>query len=702
MGLRKIRFCFLFLISILEQKLYAQTPPQPQINLENFVERLFPVPDEALDYESIYEVLFQLYSNPININLANSEVLQASYLLTPDQISSFLDYREKFGPLLSLYELQAIPKFNLETVNQILPFITLGSSYSQYSKNLFQRILKEEQAYLLFRHRRVWETRKGFTPADTTSSKVPNTRYLGDPNDLYLRFRIQHARDFSLGITLDKDSGEQFIWDGKTKRYGFNFLSYHFTKYQTGKWKVISFGDYQVQFGQGLVFGAGYSLGKGSETVPTVRRSSIGILPYTAALEFGFFRGVSATYQHGKWQSTIITSIAPRDGRSSFSLDSMQNKIETISSLNQSGLHRTSSEISTKSQFKESNLGGNFQYSFTQKAQIGSNFLFTSFNKPWLKTPTIYNQFDFAGNSNWVGSIYFNQNWKNFFLFGETGLSKSGGRGSLLGFISSLSKEIDFSLVWRNYAKDFHSFYSNAFSEGTRPMNEKGVYLGIQFTPVKKWKLNAYYDFFKFPWLKYRIYSPSQGYEWLGRLSYFPSKKLASFFQIRTEQKERNLSDTGGPSLPYQILPIKKTNLMLSLEYHLSDNLFVRSRILSSSVDFNSEKSYGFMILQDIQYGQDQWRITARAALFDTDDYDNRQYTFENNVLWTFSVPAFSGKGMRYYFLGQYKLNPQLTAYFRFARTSYSDREQISSGLQAIESSHQSESTILLRYLLHQ
>ncbi len=701
MGLRKLRYGLLFLFSILEHLLYAQNPPQPQIDLENLVERLFPVQEEDLDYESIYEVLFQLYSNPININLANSEVLQASYLLTPDQVTSLLDYRENFGPLLSLYELQAIPKFDLETIDQILPFITLGNSSRQYSTTLFRRIVEEEQAYLLFRHRRVWETRKGFSPADSTSSGIPNARYLGDPNDLYLRFRIQHARDFSLGMTLDKDSGEQFIWDQKTKRYGFNFFSFHFTKYQTGNWKVISIGDYQAQFGQGLVFGAGYSLGKGSETVPTVRRSSVGILPYTAAMEFGFFRGVSATYQQGKWQSTLITSMAPRDGRSTITSSSLENEIETISSLSQSGLHRTSSEISTKSQFKESNLGGNFQYSFSQKTQIGSNLLFTRFNKPWIKTPTIYNQFDFAGNSNWVGSIYANHNWKNFFLFGETGISKSGGQGTVLGFISSLSKELDFSFVWRNYAKDFHSFYANAFSEGTRPMNEKGVYLGIQIKPVNKWKLNAYYDFFKFPWLRYRVYSPSQGFEWLGRLSYSPSKKLIAFFQIRTEEKERNISDTGEPSLPYQVLPIKKTNWMLSLENHLSENLFLRSRILASRVDFNSEKSNGFMILQDIQYGQNQWRITGRAALFDSDNYDNRLYTFENNVLWTFSIPAFSGIGLRYYLLGQYKFNSQLTAYFRFARTVYSDRDQISSGLQLIESSHQSETTFSIRYLLH-
>ncbi|WP_317194638.1 ComEA family DNA-binding protein [Algoriphagus lutimaris] len=665
------------------------------------MERLFPVQDEDIDYESIYEVLFQLYSNPINLNKASAETLQASYLLSPNQITSILSYREKFGPFLSLYELQAVPHLDLKTISQILPFITLDETESNFSKNLFRRIFEEEQAYLLFRHRRVWEPRRGFIEVDSSSTGKSSKPYLGDPNDLYLRFRIQHPRDFSLGLTLDKDYGEQFTWDPQTKRYGFNFLSFHFTKYFTRNWKALSIGDFQVQFGQGLVFGAGYSLGKGSETVPTVRKSSIGILPYTAAMEHGFFRGVGATYQKGSWETSIITSIAPRDGRSLVILDDFGNEIETISSLGQSGLHRTMSELSTKSRFQEVNLGGNIQFSNQNKFQIGSNFLVTRFNQPWIKSLSAYNRFDFSGKSNWAGSLYFNYNWRNFFLFGESGVSKSGGRGAVMGFISSLSKEFDISFVWRNYDRDFHSFYANSFSEGSRPINERGAYIGIQLKPNTTWKLNAYYDFFKFPWLRYRVYSPSNGFEWLARFSYFPSKKLLAFIQIRTEEKDRNVNDSGAPSLPYVVLPIKKSNGMISLEYHLSDNLFLKSRILASRVDFNSEITHGFMILQDIQYGLDRWKITVRGALFDTDNYDTRLYAFENNVLWTFSIPAFSGQGMRYYVVGQYKFNPQLTAYIRFARTSYTDREQISSGLQTINSSHQTESTFLIRYMIH-
>ncbi|MGX7836064.1 hypothetical protein ACWKSR_13010, partial [Campylobacter fetus subsp. venerealis] len=65
-------------------------------------------------------------------------------------------------------------------------------------------------------------------------------------------------------------------------------------------------------------------------------------------------------------------------------------------------------------------------------------------------------------------------------MFGESALSQSGGKGQVLGFVSSLSKQVDFSLLWRKYDKDYHSFYANAFAESTRPVNEQGVYSGIQ------------------------------------------------------------------------------------------------------------------------------------------------------------------------------------------------------------------------------
>src|SRR5690606_7253030 len=117
---------------------------------------------------------------------ADAEILQATYLLNPSQISQLINYRNRFGSLLSLYELQAVPEFDLQTIENLAPFVTIGDSGLK-GRSFWERLKAEEQAYVLLRHQRTWENRKGFSLADTSSTGTVSSRYLGDPNTVYLR-----------------------------------------------------------------------------------------------------------------------------------------------------------------------------------------------------------------------------------------------------------------------------------------------------------------------------------------------------------------------------------------------------------------------------------------------------------------------------------------------------------------------------------
>ena len=667
------------------------------LDIQQLMERLFPVQEEEVDYEALYELLTELYQNPLDINRVSGEELAGTYLLSPPQIQAFLDHRSQSGKFLSLYELQSLPHWDSATLDIILPFLTLETEKSS-PKSFLERLRSEENSYLLFRHRRTLELRRGYQNDSTVN---PSSRYLGDQNDLFLRFRIQHAKDFSLGFLLEKDAGEALVWDPKTSRYGFNFASFHHTRYNLGKWKTLSLGDFQASFGQGLIFGAGFSLGKGAETVPTVRRSTLGILPYTASLESGFFRGIGITRQLGSWQSTLLFSSIGKDGRLATQLDAVGNSIQEITSLSQTGLHRSQSELSTKNQLRETNLGTNIQYQARSgKWSAGINALHTQLSIPWIRTPNRYNQFEFSGRSNTVGSGYFNVSWKNFSFFGESARSSSQGQGTVVGFVSSLSKTVDFSLLWRRYDRHFHSFYATAFAEGTRPINEQGTYLGIQIKPSSKVKLNAYVDFFRFPWLKFRVYAPSQGQEWLVRLSYQPEKNLHASVQMKQERKMRNAATEEAISPTYTLVPILKNQVQANLELGVSPEFSFQSRILWNQVILDQANTQGWMLLQDISFKREKWKLTARMALFDTETFDNRLYAYEHNALGAFAIPAFSGKGSRQYLLVQYRMHPKLTAYFRIAQTRYADREVISSGMQEIIGPKQTDTVLVLRYAL--
>ena len=667
------------------------------LDIQQLMERLFPIQEEEVDYEALYELLTELYQNPLDINRVTGEELAGTYLLSPPQIQAFLDHRSQSGEFISLYELQSLPHWDSVTLDTILPFLSLETEKSS-PKSFLERLRSEENSYLLFRHRRTLELRRGYQNDSTVN---PNSRYLGDQNDLFLRFRIQHSKDFSLGFLLEKDAGEALVWDPKTRRYGFNFASFHHTRYNLGKWKTLSLGDFQASFGQGLVFGAGFSLGKGAETVPTVRRSTLGILPYTSSLESGFFRGIGITRQLGSWQSTLLFSSLGKDGRLTMQSDAVGNSSQELTSLSQTGLHRSQSELSTKNQLRETNLGTNIQYQARSgKWSAGINALHTQLSIPWIRTPNRYNQFEFSGRNNTVGSMYFNVVWKNFSFFGESARSRSQGQGTVVGLVSSLSKTVDFSLLWRRYDRHFHSFYATAFAESTRPINEQGTYLGIQIKPSSKVKLNAYLDFFRFPWLKFRVYAPSQGQEWLVRLSYQPQKNLLATVQVKQERKMRNEAAEEAPASTYTLIPILKNQVQANLELGVSPELSFQSRILWNQVILDQSKSQGWMLLQDISFKREKWKLTARMALFDTETFDNRLYAYEHNALGAFAIPAFSGKGSRQYLLVQYRVHPKLTAYLRIAQTIYADREVISSGMQEISGPKQTDTVLVLRYAL--
>ncbi|MDZ7646335.1 MAG: hypothetical protein U5K54_03650 [Cytophagales bacterium] len=60
------------------------------------------------------------------------------------------------------------------------------------------------------------------------------------------------------------------------------FFSFHAQVLNKGKFKNLIVGDYQAQFGQGLILGSAFGIGKSAEAVTTIRRPNIGFMPYSS------------------------------------------------------------------------------------------------------------------------------------------------------------------------------------------------------------------------------------------------------------------------------------------------------------------------------------------------------------------------------------------------------------------------------------
>ncbi|MBK5279414.1 MAG: helix-hairpin-helix domain-containing protein, partial [Bacteroidia bacterium] len=252
----------------------GQDYPRTDYNLEKLADEIFPIQDLDLNYEELYENLAQLLTNPLDLNQASAEELRSLMVLREVQVENFIQYRHEQGKLLSIYELQAIPEFDLDIINKLMPFTIVRDPFSSYNKNLLRRMIEEKSNYFIFRIERTLEDKKGYLPETDSSSQ-----YNGSANKVYSRFRINHTGDFSFGFTVEKDAGETFGWNPQYKRYGFDYNSVHAQVMNKGRIKNIIIGDFQAQFGQGLLLGGGFGMGKGSESITTIRRSNLGFIP---------------------------------------------------------------------------------------------------------------------------------------------------------------------------------------------------------------------------------------------------------------------------------------------------------------------------------------------------------------------------------------------------------------------------------------
>ena len=88
------------------------------------------------------------------------------------------------------------------------------------------------------------------------------------------------------------------------------------------------------------------------------------------------------------------------------------------------------------------------------------------------------------------------------------------------------------------------------------------------------------------------------------------------------------------------------------------------------------------------------------ATVFETDDYDTRLYTYEPDLLYNFSLPAYYGRGLHYYinlhrdFKRLIRLSNnhfRLSGWIKWGQTFYPGSRSIGSGLDEIPGNRKSE-----------
>ncbi|MBA3704866.1 MAG: helix-hairpin-helix domain-containing protein [Bacteroidetes bacterium] len=681
----------------------AQTTPPTKTLESDFQQQLENVAEsienENADYSNLLEDLIYYKEHPINLNHTNKEELEQIKLLNDIQINNLLTHIKKNGKLITIYEIQSIDGFDLQTIQQLLPYIYLADDFSSPHFSV-KEMFKNGENTVLFRYGRILENQTGFKSIDSAALfKSPNSRYIGSPDKLYLRYRFTYGTNVSWGITAEKDQGELFFKNkqkfkynwyekflGNNQKTGFDFYSAHFYLHNFKYLKALAIGDYQLSFGQGLTAWSGYSFGKGGDIL-NVKKSTASIRPYTSVDENKFMRGIATTFAFKQLEASAFISRKHVDANIIDTSESAE-----ITSLQETGYHTTAAEIADKQAILQTIYGGNISYK-NSKLNIGLTALKYQLDKHFTGDLLYYQKFNFSSNQNFNIGLDYSFIIHNFSFFGEESWSINGGMAYLNGIFISLDPRVSFTVLHRYYLRNFQNDMSNAFSENTTAVNEKGLYTGITIKPSNSTSLTAYYDRFEFPWLQYRINAPAHGNDYITQFNYTQSKKFDIYFKIRQRNKDKNISSSDA-AIAFPV-PTKQTNYRFNISYTILPSIKLTNRLELINYTFNHNKTQkGYLVYQDVMYKKPgtPLSITFRYALFHTDTYDTRIYSYENDMPGVYSISSYYNRGSRVYVLIDYNLSPSIELWLRYSQTLYDNKNIISEGsLSEIQGNTRSE-----------
>jgi len=653
---------------------------------------------EDISLEDVFDLLYYYYDNPLNLNVATREELQELMLLSDFQINELVAVRDEKGAFETVYELKDLEYWDIATLENVLPFVVVQPAKEKKSRK-WKEYLKDGKLEAYFRYQRVLEDKAGYEDVSDAEKEESNSYYWGSPDKLYSRIRYTHKRDLSVGVTMEKDPGEQFF--GEKQPNGFDFYSAH--AYYSGKGIVrkVALGDFQVEIGQALSFWTGYAFNK-TVDASNIRKNARGLRPYASVDETRFMRGAGVELGFNRFSLTTWASSKGVDGSIDLSDTLNTDEARIASSINLSGYHRTTSEIARKNSLQETVFGSNFKYEY-RGFQVGVSAIQTQFDAPYVRDDQLRNKYEFSGQELLNLSSDYSYMRRNISVFGEVAQSRSSNSVAFLqGVAMAIGNRANLSALYRNYPKDYHTFYARAFGESSRPINESGLYFGGNFELNDNWDLNAYVDFFKSPWLRFRVDTPSEGHEVLGQLKYRPSPDLELFVRVREQTKMQNSRSYDG-----NIRPVEETTqraYRLSGRFRLSGGWQLKSRIdyvtdLRKSMGLQE----GFSVSQDLLYRSRKFplELTLRYAIFDTDSYDVRIYSYEYNLQNVFSIPVYFNEGSRAYVLLRYTFwKERCDLWLRYAAFVFDQEGALSSGPEEIQGNVRSEFGAQLRIKL--
>ena len=175
--------------------------------------------------------------------------------------------------------------------------------------------------------------------------------------------------------------------------------------------------------------------------------------------------------------------------------------------------------------------------------------------------------------------------------------------------------------------------------------DEHGGYLGVEYNRLKNWQLLAFGDVWK------------SGFETMAQADFIPQKDYRMHTRFRVKRKDEKDTYSFRWNMVYEFGQWK-------MKTQADGNMVVQAE---------GEWIYGWSVLQDVEYRFSEVPIVLqfRAQAFDAQEWNNRVYIYENDVLYAYAIPFVYGFGGRFWLNARYKINDIFSLYLRVSETIY-------------------------------
>lgn len=612
-----------------------------QLNLLDY-ENLMEQSGDEIDLSEEQNLMIE--REQFNINDLSVDMAIGKIEMTDYQYYQLLKYIDQCGPLVTIYELAAIEGFHYQEIVKWLPYLKVGPIKKGRFK--FKELFTHSNHQLLIRNSRVLEEKKGYLP------EIPNG-YAGSPDRLSFKYVFQSKDRISFGIAGEKDAGEQFF-RGEQKK-GFDWYSFHFQVKKMGLLKKVIIGDYRMQMAQGVIMGSGYLQGSGIG----IRKIQSTIQPVTAMNESPLNCGIVAEIGNHKISGTLFWG-------SRYDIEGIQG-------------HLYGSEV----QFQ------------TRLLKMGFRFIQMKYNDTILPSEKWYQLFHFHGIKNTNYGFDYRYILGHAILFGELGVSQSGGYGLIQGVIYPVHPMVKMVLMYRKYSANFHSIAGNGFSKNSTLQNEQGIYLASKLIVSRNTEWELFSDCYRIEWLKYLLDKPEPQLDIGSKYKWNISRNGVLLLQYRYKTAAQNDANGYYNEIHHHISHRVKCVIQSQPHPMIRLKTEVNISIYQTPIfDFLDQETFqkGILLYQDvgISWEKPKLQIWGRIAYFDTDSYDVRLYAYENDLTYCFTINSYYDQGFRWYLMVKYRIW-SIDFQLRISRTLYDNKSLIGSGLEEIQGNSKTE-----------